>query len=97
MTSLLKQWENSDLREIKQIIYHSKANDESFPKMFVWGGDFSAVLCLMQSLMLMVEAPSFILNRVAKIISVMTENDLCDIFRIRTLLKHDAHGDRKIL
>ena len=33
MTSLLKQWENSDLRETKQIIYHSKGNDESFPKM----------------------------------------------------------------
>ena len=24
---------NSDLRETKQIIYHSKGNDESFPKM----------------------------------------------------------------
>ena len=33
MTSLLKQRENSDLREARQIIYHSKGNDESFPKM----------------------------------------------------------------
>ena len=33
MTSLLKQWENSDLRETGQIIYRSKGNDESFPKM----------------------------------------------------------------
>ena len=33
MTSLLKQWENSDLRETKQIIYQSQGNDESFPKM----------------------------------------------------------------
>ena len=33
ITSLLKQWENSDLRETRQIINHSKANDESFPKM----------------------------------------------------------------
>ena len=33
MTSLLKQWENSDLRETRQIIYHSKCNDESFLKM----------------------------------------------------------------
>ena len=28
-----KQWENSDLRETKQIICHSKGNDESFLKM----------------------------------------------------------------
>ena len=28
-----KQWQNSDLRETRQIIYHSKGNDESFPKM----------------------------------------------------------------
>ena len=35
MTSLLKQWENSDLRETRQIIYHSKGNDESFPKMYL--------------------------------------------------------------
>ena len=33
MTSLLKEWENSDLRQTKQIIHHSKGNDESFPKM----------------------------------------------------------------
>ena len=33
MTSLLKQWENLDLCETKQIIYHSNGNDESFPKM----------------------------------------------------------------
>ena len=33
MTSLLKQWQNLDLRETRQIIYHSKGNDESFPKM----------------------------------------------------------------
>ena len=33
ITSLLKQWENSDLRETRQIIYHSKGNDKSFPKM----------------------------------------------------------------
>ena len=33
MTSLLKQWQNSDLREARQIIYHSKGNDEGFPKM----------------------------------------------------------------
>ena len=33
MTSLLKQLENSDLRKTRQIIYHSKGNDESFPKM----------------------------------------------------------------
>ena len=26
MTSLLKQWENPDLRETEQIIYHSKGN-----------------------------------------------------------------------
>ena len=33
MTSLLKQWENSDLLETRQIIYRSKSNDESFPKV----------------------------------------------------------------
>ena len=33
MASLLKQWQNSDLRETRQIIYHSKGNDESFTKM----------------------------------------------------------------
>ena len=33
MTSLLKQWQNSDLGETRQIIYRSKGNDESFPKM----------------------------------------------------------------
>ena len=34
MTSLPKQWQNSDLRETKQIIYHSKGIDESYPKMY---------------------------------------------------------------
>ena len=33
MTSLLKQWENQDLRETRQIICDSTGNDESFPKM----------------------------------------------------------------
>ena len=33
MTSLLKLWQNSDLRETRQIIYHSKGNDESFSKI----------------------------------------------------------------
>ena len=33
MTSLLKQWENSDLRKTRQIIYHSKGNDENLSKM----------------------------------------------------------------
>ena len=33
MTSLLKQWKNSDLPESRQITYYSKGNDESFPKM----------------------------------------------------------------
>ena len=37
MTSLLKQWGNSDLLETGHIIYHSKGNlgwnDESFQKM----------------------------------------------------------------
>ena len=33
MTSLLKTMRNLDLRETRQIIYHSKGNDESFPKM----------------------------------------------------------------
>ena len=33
MTSLLKQWQISDLRETKKILYYSKRNDESFPKM----------------------------------------------------------------
>ena len=31
--SLLKTMGDSDLRETRQIIYHSKGNDESFPKM----------------------------------------------------------------
>ena len=31
MTSLPKQWKNADLRETKQIIYHSKS-DESYPE-----------------------------------------------------------------
>ena len=38
MTSLPKtmdkQWGNADLRETKQIIYHSKSIDESYPKMY---------------------------------------------------------------
>ena len=34
MTSLPKTMENADLRETKQIIYHSKAIDESYPKMY---------------------------------------------------------------
>ena len=33
MTSLSKQWQNSDLRETKQNIYHSKIIDESCPKV----------------------------------------------------------------
>ena len=33
MTSLLKTMANLDLRETRQIIYHSKGNDESFPTM----------------------------------------------------------------
>ena len=33
MTSLLRTMENSDLPETRQIIYHLKGNDESFPKM----------------------------------------------------------------
>ena len=33
MTSLLKQWEDSDFCETKQMIYHLKGNDESFPKI----------------------------------------------------------------
>ena len=32
MTSLLTKWENLDLPETRQIIYHSKGNDESFPE-----------------------------------------------------------------
>ena len=32
MTSLQKTMENADLRETKQIIYHSKGTDESYPK-----------------------------------------------------------------
>ena len=32
MTSLLKQWQNLDLREARQIICHSKGNDKSFPE-----------------------------------------------------------------
>ena len=33
MMSLLKTMGSSDLREAKKIIYHSKGNDKSFPKM----------------------------------------------------------------
>ena len=32
ITPLLKQWENLDLLEAKQIIHHSKGNDEIFPE-----------------------------------------------------------------
>ena len=35
MTSLPKTMENADLRETKQIIYHSKGIDESYPKMYL--------------------------------------------------------------
>ena len=34
MMSLPKQWQNSDLRETKQIIYHSKGIDENYTKMY---------------------------------------------------------------
>ena len=34
MTSLPKQYKNLDRYEAKQIIHHSKGNDESFPKMY---------------------------------------------------------------
>ena len=34
MTYYRKQWQNSDLRETKQIIYHSKSIDKSYPKMY---------------------------------------------------------------
>ena len=34
MTYYPKQWQNSDLRETKQIIYHSKSIDKSYPKMY---------------------------------------------------------------
>ena len=43
MTSLQKQWQNSDLRETKQIIYHSKGIDESYPKMFLLNIEFGTV------------------------------------------------------
>ena len=33
MTSLQKQWQNSDLRETKQIIYHLKGFNKSHPKI----------------------------------------------------------------
>ena len=33
ITSLLKTMGNPDLSETRQIIYHSKDNDETFPKM----------------------------------------------------------------
>ena len=35
MTSLPKQWQNSNLRETKQIIYYSKGIDENYPKMYI--------------------------------------------------------------
>ena len=35
MMSLPKQWKNADVREISQIIHHSKGLDESYPKMQV--------------------------------------------------------------
>ena len=34
MTSLPKTMENADLRETKQIIYHPKGIDESYPEMY---------------------------------------------------------------
>ena len=34
MTSLPKQWKNAVIHETKQIIYHSKGIDESYPKMY---------------------------------------------------------------
>ena len=34
MTSLPKTMENAVLLETKQIIYHSKGNDERYPKMY---------------------------------------------------------------
>ena len=55
MTSLQKQWQKSDLRETKQIIYHSKVIDKSCPKMcFLLNlshcvknyGDFCQILAL---------------------------------------------------
>ena len=30
-----RKWQNSDFRETKQIIYHSKDIDESYPKMYI--------------------------------------------------------------
>ena len=33
MTSLQKQWQNSDLLETKHVIYHSKGIDKIYPKM----------------------------------------------------------------
>ena len=35
MTLLQKQWQNTDLREAKQIAYHSKGIGESYPKMYL--------------------------------------------------------------
>ena len=35
MMSLQKTMENADVREIIQVIYHSKGLDESYPKMQV--------------------------------------------------------------
>ena len=34
MTSLSKQWQNSDLHENKQVIYHSKGTENSSPKTY---------------------------------------------------------------
>ena len=34
MTSSSKQWQNSDLGETRQIIYHSKAIDKRCPKIY---------------------------------------------------------------
>ena len=34
MTSLPEQWQSSDIREAKQIIYHSKSFDKSYPKPY---------------------------------------------------------------
>ena len=36
MTSLPKTMENADLRETKQIIYHSKGIDKGYPKMYIF-------------------------------------------------------------
>ena len=45
MTSLPEQWENSDLRETRQIIYQSKGNDEGFENVI-----FIVIECLNKKL-----------------------------------------------